>query len=302
MRPKVIPPTGEPVVGEAGQTHDEIIEQHDLPKDSKRAFDLDGETVDREDAAKLTGIETKQEPGKLHSEELAKAQEDLTKQPTTGEPNATQTRQQPSDSQQQHIGVTPQRVSAETGGGNRPVRETPEPTSEERPLQGNPPPDDGTAPPVNVAPVTAEAVLSRPRGTTTPQEIASLPDIELAKMMPAIQKGQYRLTEDATRWAMNNPTADVSQLEALRDQMKQRKTMESAGFSQWFGDAIHALKKTDQGVKNIASVQKIDESARVVQKENVAGRETPATEAAKSKRRVHVRPRSQSSQRRRRRG
>ena len=167
---------------------------------------------------------------------------------TIGDQNYAPTTEQQQKILQLQRGGTDEvgQAPTETGGGNRlpnPAGQPSQvPTEIVRPL------DTGQAAPT---PLTAEALIARPIGTTSPEEISSLTDGEMDKIVAA-QK--FKLTPDATKWALAHPDADVATLEQQRQAMVQRGTFNSGFFSQWFGDAIHALTKTDQGLKNIATV------------------------------------------------
>ena len=61
---------GATAVGEQGDTHRDILTKRNMPEGSERGFWLDGKWLSRSEAAKITGLETKLEPGQLHSEDL----------------------------------------------------------------------------------------------------------------------------------------------------------------------------------------------------------------------------------------
>jgi len=61
---------------DAGTPHDDIAEQNKLGDDGERGFVTStGRFIDREEAAKLSGIPTKEEPGKLHTQDVQAAAE-----------------------------------------------------------------------------------------------------------------------------------------------------------------------------------------------------------------------------------
>jgi hypothetical protein len=174
-----------------------------------------------------------------------------------GEQNApNQIIQQESASQELSRPETRQAVSPDTGQIRQGAGSVPDGSGslESGTTPVAPPPSPpAVVPPVEVKPtVTANQILSRPQGTTSPEELASLPDSELQKLTEAAQKGQYPMTVDATKWAISNPQADIPQLESMRQVMLKRGTY--ASFSQWYADAIHTLQGDEVGKMNIATV------------------------------------------------
>jgi hypothetical protein len=109
---------------------------------------------------------------------------------------------------------------------------------------------------------TADAVLSRGQGKTSPSEIAAMPEDEYQKLNRSkTDDGSqaFLLTADATQWAMENPDASIPDLEKLRAQHV--ADQEASGYklldrSQWFSDAIHALKGDEVGKKNIDTINR----------------------------------------------
>jgi hypothetical protein len=79
MRPAVETTDGRKLVGEQGESHNQIIVRNNLKSTdvSNRVFDLYGETLNRKEAAEITNIDTTTQPGQLHSAELAEAQDAL---------------------------------------------------------------------------------------------------------------------------------------------------------------------------------------------------------------------------------
>ena len=137
-------------------------------------------------------------------------------------------------------------------------------------------------------PVTAADVLSKGYGTTSPEQILNMPEVEYQKLVSTQNDegtAQWRLTQDATRWAMNNPDADVGQLKEMQKSamIRMLAALEKGDGSmmdrtQWFGDAIHALNKTDVGLKNIASAE--NKQAAPVTEQPASPSPVPATSAA----------------------
>ena len=79
MRPAVETEDGRVLIGEQGESHNEIIVRNNLKSTdvSNRGFRLDGKTLNRKEAAEITGIETQTQPGQLHSQDLSEAQDAL---------------------------------------------------------------------------------------------------------------------------------------------------------------------------------------------------------------------------------
>ena len=90
-RPGLLLPSGETLVGNQGESHNEIIARNNLTIDQanslERVFVLGNRILNRSNAAKLLGIPTLVEPGKLHSADLSAVQESLSKNATL-EPSA----------------------------------------------------------------------------------------------------------------------------------------------------------------------------------------------------------------------
>lgn len=153
-------------------------------------------------------------------------------------------------------------------GEETPLRQQGE-TPETR--QAQPPPQFGTArgsgenrpqSDVRITP-TANEVLQRGYGSLEPEQVLRMPENEYQKLATARdQTGQvrWRLTQDATQWAVEHPDADVDKLQALQKKAQEQtmSAFEAGGSvmdrSQWFGDAIHALKRTEVGKRNVASL------------------------------------------------
>jgi hypothetical protein len=110
-------------------------------------------------------------------------------------------------------------------------------------------------------PLTAEKVLSKPPGSHSAADIASMSQTEFRKLIEAKDesgKTKYTLTGDATLWAMKQTRDVLPELVKLRDAavkdtLASLKRGEETHLdkSQWFADAIHAIERDDVGKQNV---------------------------------------------------
>jgi hypothetical protein len=181
-------------------------------------------------------------------------------------PNATEIRQQPENSQQQHSG---------TPLGENLLQNQAEVRSE-----GSQPSGNSNS---NVKGGVEPAVTPYKLGEVKPSEIASMPEPDFVNRF--VGNNKVSLTMDATAWAMEHPNADVKLLEKMRDEALKRsldsldKGEYATDRSQWFGDVIHALNKDEVGLHNIESRNKLAESPQPASQSPVTPKGALATES-----------------------
>ena len=120
--------------------------------------------------------------------------------------------------------------------------------------------------------VTAEEVLNKPHGSTSPEAIDAMPDAEFNKLIEGTKDKRYSLTVDATAWAMQQtPTPElIAKLTKLRDAESARnmaaykeKNFDRRDRSQWYSDALHVLNKDEVGNANAATVTELAKQGTV---------------------------------------